>query len=300
VKTLLLPLLCLLSAAAAATAGDRVEVKRDGVTQNTRSTNEAIAALEARVVGLLAACDVDSTAYVVTPDVWQRKLAEATFVRVRLAPARPIATRIGEVLADEILVPLPNPGHVYVRHGEVVRAYTKFHPEALLALAQDPAIGLGDTQRYRFLARYLVAGPITHAQVSIVRDSMQRLETPDADLGAKLARLLYQSQVELTPEMTAVSAHFFNWHASLDLPDFVLVRFEQPRNITLRNGLSLEVQELLLPMPQGEWPGPLLVRQGNSARAFTKYSPSDLEAVTRDPALAQVFPRRCSGDCPTP
>jgi hypothetical protein len=48
----------------------------------------------------------------------------------------------------------------------------------------------------------------------------------------------------------------------------------------------------MLPMTDGEWPGPLLVRQGHSARAFTKYSPSDLEAVARDPALARVFPRR--------
>ena len=289
-KTLLLTLMCLLSAAAAAV--DRIEVKRDGVTQNTRSTNEAVAALEARVVGVLAACDVDSTAYAVTPDGWQRKLAEASFVRVRLAPAGRIATRIGEVLAEEILVPLPNPGHVFVRHGEVVRAYTKFHPEALLALAQDPAIGLGDTPRYRFLARYLVAKSITHAQASIVRGSVTRPESPDVDLGAKLVWLLYQSQVELKREMTGVPDHFFDWHASLALPDMVLVRFEQPRTITLRNGVTLEAQEMILPMPQGEWPGPLLVRQGHSARVFTRFASSDLEAVTRDPALAQVFPRR--------
>ena len=146
---LFLPLLWL---ALPAAAHDRIEIVRNGV----RVTEPAGAGLERDLVRLLASCSVESTDYAVKPGTWAELRQSGWRVHLDLVTPMAIPTKAGTVWATEILVVLrPDmyPGHIYLRMGDKVQSFTKYSPEALLAVGRDPAVQLAGTRPYLELAR---------------------------------------------------------------------------------------------------------------------------------------------------
>ncbi len=149
--TLLLACLATLEAR----ADEHPQIVRDGVPVTARPG----AAFANNVVRLLASCDVDSTSYVVTSDTWAQALRSPTRVLLRLGPAgQTIQIDAGIALkVDEILLPLPEatyPAHVFVKAANVVRAFTKYSPESLLAIGLEPALGVATRRPYPELDKH--------------------------------------------------------------------------------------------------------------------------------------------------
>jgi hypothetical protein len=75
---------------------------------------------------------------------------------VNLVTPRSIRTRAGPVWATEILIvlrPEALPGHVYTAVAGELRSFTKYRPDALLAVGSEPLLQLAGARPYRQLAR---------------------------------------------------------------------------------------------------------------------------------------------------
>lgn len=142
-------LMCL---AAPSIAHDRIEIIRAGVP----ATLEPRGQLERDLVRLLASCSVDSTGWAVKPATWAELRRSPWRVHLNLVTPLKVQTQAGVAWATDILVllrPDSYPGHVYVKLGQDVRAFTKYHPGMLLAVSRDPALGLIGARPYAQLER---------------------------------------------------------------------------------------------------------------------------------------------------
>lgn len=147
-----LPLLLSLAGAVALAAPDRFHIVRDGVRLNASPAP----GFESDVVTLLASCDVESTKYAVKPGTLNELLRSRWLVRVNLVTPHSIKTRIGPIWASEIIVVLrPDalPGHVYTAVAGELRSFTRYRPNALLAVSSEPLLQLAGARPYKELAR---------------------------------------------------------------------------------------------------------------------------------------------------
>jgi hypothetical protein len=147
-----LPLVLGLAGVVAFAAPDRFLIVRDGVRLN----DSPGPAFEGDVIGLLESCDVESTKYAVKPGTLSELLGSRWLVRVNLVTPRSIRTRAGPVWATEILIvlrPEALPGHVYTAVAGELRSFTKYRPDALLAVGSEPLLQLAGARPYRQLAR---------------------------------------------------------------------------------------------------------------------------------------------------
>jgi hypothetical protein len=135
-------------AAAVAGAAGRVEAVRDGVALPAAE----VQVLEPLIVRLLESCHVDSTTFASQPLAWTEIPKSGWYIRVRWPQALEIQTHgAGTVRVDEILIALPKgapPGHLQVKSGDQLRSFTKYAPEVMLAIAQEPVLGLSDLHPY--------------------------------------------------------------------------------------------------------------------------------------------------------
>jgi len=147
-----LPLLLSLAGMAAFAAPDRFHIVRDGIRQN----GSPGPAFESDVLSLLASCDVESTKYTVRSGTLNELLGSRWLVRVNLVTPRQIKTHAGEIWASEILImlrPEALPGHVYTMVAGELRSFTKYSPDALLAVSSEPMLRLAGARPYKELAR---------------------------------------------------------------------------------------------------------------------------------------------------
>lgn len=147
-----LPLLLSLAGVVALAAPDRFQIVRDGVRLNASPGP----AFESDVVGLLQSCSVESTKYAVNSGTLKELLASKWLVRVNLVTPRSIKTSAGVIWASEILVvlrPEALPGHVYTALAGELRSFTKYRPDALLAVGSEPMLKLTGARPYKELAR---------------------------------------------------------------------------------------------------------------------------------------------------
>lgn len=87
------------------------------------------------------------------------------------------------------------------------------------------------------------------------------------------------------------------WDHALASDSFVHATYSPPRKMTLyaqdnHRRVEYEVREILLPLPEGRWPGHDLARIGGEAFAFAKCDPVRLIGIIREPdlGLAEVPP----------
>jgi hypothetical protein len=149
-----LPLLLSLVGVVALAAPDRFQIVRDGV----RLSASPGPAFESDVMALLTSCDVESTKYAVKPGTLNELLRSRWLVRVNLVTPHSIRTRAdpSPVWASEILVvmrPDAVPGHVYTAVAGELRSFTKYRPNALLAVSSEPLLQLAGARPYKELAR---------------------------------------------------------------------------------------------------------------------------------------------------
>lgn len=147
-----LALLLSLAGAVALAAPDRFHIVRDGVRLNASPGP----AFESDVVSLLQSCSVESTEYAVKPGTLSELRASKWLVRVNLVTPHSIKTSAGVIWASEILVvlrPEALPGHVYTAVAGELRSFTKYRPDALLAVGSEPLLQLAGARPYKELAR---------------------------------------------------------------------------------------------------------------------------------------------------
>jgi hypothetical protein len=143
-----------------AQAGEmEIRIRRHG----TNVTAQPSMVFATNVMRLVQSSSVDSTSYAVKKDIWETLLRSDSFVYLKPpAPARIPA--VGEMLMDELLVPLPEgkfPAHLFSRSGTNVFACAKFSPVAFGKVALEPALGLGSVEPYASVAK-LAAGRGDH------------------------------------------------------------------------------------------------------------------------------------------
>jgi hypothetical protein len=116
--------------------------------------------LAGKLVSLVEACSVDSTAYAVSSDTWVQVAASDSFVHVVFSEPR--GARVasdgsglrGQRAIREILLPLPEgkwPAHVFVRSGKDVLSFSKYDPVALREVVLEKQLELLTVEPYRFL-----------------------------------------------------------------------------------------------------------------------------------------------------
>jgi hypothetical protein len=116
--------------------------------------------LAGKLVALVEACSVNSTAQAVSSDTWGQVAASDSFVHVVFAEPRSarVASERGEPRVQrpirEILLPLPEgkwPAHVFVRSGNDVLSFTKYDPIALREVVLEKQLELLTVEPYKFL-----------------------------------------------------------------------------------------------------------------------------------------------------
>jgi len=116
--------------------------------------------LAGKLVALVEACAVNSTAQAASSDAWALIAASDSFVHVVFSEPRRarVASERGAPRVQrpirEILLPLPEgrwPAHVFVRSGNEVLSFTKYDPAALREVALEKQLELETVEPYKFL-----------------------------------------------------------------------------------------------------------------------------------------------------
>ena len=147
-----LPLLLSLVSVLVLAAPDRFQIVRNGV----RASDSPGPGFERDVLTLLQSCDIESTKYAVKFSTLGELHASPWLVRVNLVTPQKINTRAGPLWATEILIVLrPDalPGHIYTAGAGEVRSFTRYSPDALLAVGSEPLLKLAGARPYKELAR---------------------------------------------------------------------------------------------------------------------------------------------------
>lgn len=111
----------------------------------------------AKLVAIVESSTLNSTAYAVADDTWNRVQGSASYVHVVFPGPRNVRVKGGgnqpaeERMVREMLLPLPPgtaPPHVYVRSGKETISLTKYDPRALRELALEEELRLKDLPPY--------------------------------------------------------------------------------------------------------------------------------------------------------
>ena len=105
------------------------------------------------------------------------------------------------------------------------------------------------------------------------------------NLAANVVALLESCTVNATESMPEKA-----WERQLEGDSYVRIVFPKPRELRLK-ALDNErreaqaVKEILVPLPEGKWPGHIYARTENEALSFSKYSGVPLKDIIMDPDL---------------
>jgi hypothetical protein len=126
--------------------------------------------------------------------------------------------------------------------------------------------------------------PAPRAILTVFRDGT-RVEVGDAaGIPRKLVQLVESCSVDTTDFVEPPLL----WEQVMGSPSFLHARLAPPRQLRLVAGDRLRdraVEEILLPLPAGAWPGHVLLRAEGTTFAFAKYDPRSLRALVAEPAL---------------
>ncbi len=135
------------------------------------------------------------------------------------------------------------------------------------------------------------------ATVRVVRDGNQVPAIAESNITDRSINLLRSCSVNSTSY--AVKSN--TWVHLLGSESFVHLVFKKPTQLSVmmtagtglpRHPEPTTINEILIPLPKGEWPQHLFAKSGTEVLAFTKYSPLALRHLAFEPdiQLAQVLP----------
>jgi len=110
--------------------------------------------------------------------------------------------------------------------------------------------------------------------------SVNEVSEPHAGRAARLvSELLASCSVDSTPWAGSEE----KWQHALSGPHILVSNTAHPRSYVA--GRPVSPDDILLPLPSGSWPDHVLVRDGPSVLAFTKYAPQKLAVLILDDGL---------------
>jgi len=129
-------------------------------------------------------------------------------------------------------------------------------------------------------------------QVRMVREGMVLPDQPGPLLITNVIRLL----VSTSYQSTSYAVKSNTWETLLASDSYVHIKLDPPRNMQLfappppdvmNRGKRVEVtiSEILVPLPDSEYPQHIYARSGTNVVAHTKYSPMPLKKLILEPAL---------------
>ena len=129
-------------------------------------------------------------------------------------------------------------------------------------------------------------GSAADVQIRVVRHS----KNIAAPRGTAFVNNLIALLRSCTVHSTAYAVKAETWQETLRTDSWVHAVFGAPTRIRVKGGNTQTweetvIQEILLPLPEGNWPGHIFAKSGAVVLSFTKYDPRALERVVAEPAL---------------
>ncbi|MSP37115.1 MAG: hypothetical protein EXR70_01315 [Deltaproteobacteria bacterium] len=124
-------------------------------------------------------------------------------------------------------------------------------------------------------------------RLRVVRHGKNLAAPQSAEFVTNIIALLRSCSVH----SSAYAVRADTWTEALRADSFVHIAFGAPTKIRVKssNNQTWEetgIQEILLPLPEGQWPGHIFAKSGTVVMSFTKYDPLALNRIAAEPALA--------------
>ena len=137
------------------------------------------------------------------------------------------------------------------------------------------------------------------AHVQIVRGGKEVRQSPKSNFVPNVIALIESCSVH----STAYAVTNSTWTNLLQSPSFVRVTFTPARKLNVmmtpgvgaRERVVTEIDQVLIPLPENNWPAHMYGRIGDQIYSFTKYNPIALKHLVLEPALALSSTKPYSG-----
>lgn len=123
-------------------------------------------------------------------------------------------------------------------------------------------------------------------QVRVVRHKQDIAAPQSAAFVTNIIALLHWCSVD----STAYAVKVETWQEMLRSDSFVHVAFPAPRKLGVEGSdnhgrVERAIDEILVPLPEGQWPAHVFAKSGTNVLSYTKYDARDLKSVALEPAL---------------
>jgi antitoxin (DNA-binding transcriptional repressor) of toxin-antitoxin stability system len=163
----------------------------------------------------------------------------------------------------------------------------------MASVCRDAARRLSNSLAAILLTSAFVSARAADALVVAVRDGRPIVVADSATLAAKVIALAQSCSVDSTGYAASKQA----WEDVATSRSHIRLVFPEPRKLALvQSGnprrSELPVEELRLPLPEGEWPAHVFVSSAGATRAVTKCDPIVLRklVLVQELGLADVAP----------
>ena len=127
-------------------------------------------------------------------------------------------------------------------------------------------------------------------QIQIVRGGKEVRKAPKSNFVKNVTELIESCSVH----STSYAVTNGTWTNLLRSPSFVRVAFTPARNLNVmmtpgvgaRDRVETKIEQVLVPLPENQWPEHIYGRVGDRVYSFTKYNPIAFKHVVLEPALA--------------
>lgn len=114
---------------------------------------------------------------------------------------------------------------------------------------------------------YATASTATEIDVRVVRLGAE-VPASNSDVIARAIVFVQSCTIDSTNDAASPAA----WQKALTATSLVHLRFPAPRDVTV-DGRSYQVEEALVPIPEGTWPDHVYALRGKEVLSFTFYDP---------------------------
>jgi hypothetical protein len=141
----------------------------------------------------------------------------------------------------------------------------------------------------KFLALIFFSVGVTSAADVDVR-VMRHRKNIDVGQSAEMVTNIIALLRSCSVHSTAYAVKADTWTETLRTDSFVHVVFGAPTKIRVKgsNNQTWEetaTEEILVPLPEGKWPGHVYTKTGAAVLSFTKYDPLALKRIAAEPAV---------------
>ncbi|MEO8426829.1 MAG: hypothetical protein ABI651_06930 [Verrucomicrobiota bacterium] len=135
----------------------------------------------------------------------------------------------------------------------------------------------------------IVLAAVAGDQIRLVRHGKDVTERPSAVFTTNVVKLLQSFSVY----STAYAVKAETWREMIHSDSFASVTFTAPKKLTVmvatgtgpRFREEKSIDQILVPLPEGTWPGHIFAKTGTNILSFTKYDPVALKRVAFEPVL---------------